>query len=283
MAQSPARVTLPGSLYQKNGRWWWKVELPGEDNPKARALKPAGSRCATTDHQEAEEVAREMWRLAVESEAETRIKARARTQAEKANEKIRAEAAVAIEKAQAECEKKIKKSRRAVARAENKAKVQAEARLRAEEGYKVQAEQAEEYYAGEIAKIKQTIEKVRIEFEEKDRAYKDALAEARENVRAEVKLRIEAEQTAALEARAKEHAVAKEQAEAELRFAAEQRAGSEARARAEAESKLNEVLEGMERTGTCECCGRNDVPENDLAKIDSGQQLCSGCLRMMRG
>jgi len=174
MAKAPARVTLPGRLYQKNGRWWWKVDLPGEDKPKARALKPTGSRCATTDCQEAEEIAREMWRLAVEAEAQARITAKALAQAEKANAKVRAEAADAIEKVQAECEKKIRKSNRAVARAEEKAKVQAEARLRAEEGYNVQAEQAEEYYAGEIAKIRQTIEKVKVEFEEKDRAYKEA-------------------------------------------------------------------------------------------------------------
>jgi hypothetical protein len=51
----------------------------------------------------------------------------------------------------------------------------------------------------------------------------------------------------------------------------------------EAEEKLNEVLESMHRTATCECCGREDVPKNDLAKIDSGQQLCPDCLRMLRG
>jgi hypothetical protein len=266
MSKAPARVTLPGSLYQKNGRWWWKVDLPGEDKPTARPLKPDGSRCATTDYQEAEEIARDMWRLAVEAEAQARITAKAMSKAEKANEKIRAEAAEAIEKAQAECEKKIKKSKRALARAENKAKVQAEARLRAEEGYKAQTEQAEKYYAGEIAKIKQTIDKVKVEFEEKDRAYKEALAEAEEKVRTEAMARQEAE------SKAKEEVALREQAE--------QRAESEAMARA---AKLNEALEGMERTGTCECCGRKDVPENDLAKIDSGQQLCPDCIGMLRG
>lgn len=267
MAKAPARVTLPGSLYQKNGRWWWKVDLPGEDKPTARALKPAGSRCATTDYQEAEELAREMWRLAIEAEAKARITVKVQARAEKANEKIRADAAGAIEETQAECEKKIKKSKRAVARAENKAKVQAEARLRAEEGYKVQTEQAEEYYAGEIAKIKQTIDKVKVEFEEKDRAYKEALAEAQEKARTEARARKEAEQTAALEAGARQEAEARAQAE------------SETLARA---AKLNEALESVKRTGTCECCGRKDVPENDLAKIDSGQQLCPDCIKMLR-
>ena len=30
MAKAPARVTLPGSLNQKNGRWWWEVNAPKE-------------------------------------------------------------------------------------------------------------------------------------------------------------------------------------------------------------------------------------------------------------
>ena len=283
MAQAPARVTLPGSLYQKNGRWWWKVDLPGEDKPKARALKSNGSRCATTDYQEAEEVAREMWRLAVEAEAQVRITAEAQAKAEIANAKVRDEAADAIEQAQAECEKMIKKSKRAVARAEEKAKVQADARLRAEECYKVQAEQAEEYCAGEIAKIKQTIEKVKIEFEEKDRAYKEALAEAEEKLRDEAQARQEAESRAQAEAEAHAQAESKAREEATLREQAEQRAGSEVQARAEAQAKLNEALESIQRTSTCECCGRKDVPENDLAKIDSGQQLCPDCIKMLRG
>jgi len=71
--------------------------------------------------------------------------------------------------------------------------------------------------------------------------------------------------------------------EAALREQAEQRACSEAQARAEVQAKLNEVLEGMQRTGTCECCGRKDILENDLAKIDSGQQLCPDCIKMLRG
>jgi len=34
--QSPSN--LPGSLYQRNNRWWWKVQLPGETKPAARPL-----------------------------------------------------------------------------------------------------------------------------------------------------------------------------------------------------------------------------------------------------
>lgn len=47
---SQRNTHLPGSLYQRNRRWWWKVQLPGEDKPKARPLKPIGSRYAMTDY-----------------------------------------------------------------------------------------------------------------------------------------------------------------------------------------------------------------------------------------
>lgn len=52
-----SRLNLPGSLYQRNGRWWWKVQLPGETTPKGRALRPAGSKLATTDFQVAAAIA----------------------------------------------------------------------------------------------------------------------------------------------------------------------------------------------------------------------------------
>jgi len=117
MAKAPTRVTLPGIMYQKNGRWWWEAALPGEDKPKPRALKPDGSRCATTDGRQAEEIARLLWRLAIEEEVQMAVKARVKAQAEKAKAKIRQEADSEIEKVRAECEKEIKKSKRAVARA----------------------------------------------------------------------------------------------------------------------------------------------------------------------
>lgn len=51
---------LPGSLYQRNKRWWWKVQLPGETKPKAHPLKPVGSRYATTDFAVAVECAQQL-------------------------------------------------------------------------------------------------------------------------------------------------------------------------------------------------------------------------------
>ena len=45
---------LPGSLYQRNGRWWWRVKLPGEEIFKARPLIPLGSKYAYINHRLAE-------------------------------------------------------------------------------------------------------------------------------------------------------------------------------------------------------------------------------------
>jgi integrase len=51
---------LPGSLYQRNGRWWWKAQLAGDEKVKARPLKPIGSRYATTDYAVAVECAKQL-------------------------------------------------------------------------------------------------------------------------------------------------------------------------------------------------------------------------------
>jgi hypothetical protein len=64
---------------------------------------------------------------------------------------------------------------------------------------------------------------------------------------------------------------------------AEEKAKAEATARAEAEAKLNEILTRPTRTATCECCGTEDIPENELVRIDSGQLLCPDCLRQLKG
>lgn len=68
-------VTLPGRLYRKRARWWWKVQLPGEKSPRSRALKPEGSRRATTDRQLADEIAFTLWQEAVRAEARATARA----------------------------------------------------------------------------------------------------------------------------------------------------------------------------------------------------------------
>jgi len=65
MAKKPQKVALPGEVYQQNGRWWWKVKLPGESRLKARGLKPEGARYATKDWEQACELALAMWESAI--------------------------------------------------------------------------------------------------------------------------------------------------------------------------------------------------------------------------
>lgn len=56
--------TLPGTIYKNGKRYWWIVKLPGETKRKARPLRPAGARFATTDPGVAEQVAHEMYERA---------------------------------------------------------------------------------------------------------------------------------------------------------------------------------------------------------------------------
>lgn len=186
MARKSYKVTLPGSIYQRNKRWRWRVRLPGESKVRVRALKPEGSRFATGDFEEAQEIALAMWESAIRAEARRKAKvgakeiAKVKAEMAEAVARIKAEVVDMIDSAKTECEGELRLSAEALARAQEKAKVESEKRARIE-------------------------------------------------------------------------------------------------------AKLNEVLSGSARTAACECCGRQDVPENELAKIDSGQLLCPDCLRAMRG
>jgi len=60
-----SKKKLPGCIYQKRNRYYWKVQLPGETEIKARPLVPVGARYATTDESVAVEVAMAMWQKAV--------------------------------------------------------------------------------------------------------------------------------------------------------------------------------------------------------------------------
>ena len=59
--ENQAKGELPGSFYQRNERWWWKVRLPGEITFTPRPLIPSGQKFATKDWNTALEVAREIW------------------------------------------------------------------------------------------------------------------------------------------------------------------------------------------------------------------------------
>ncbi|MCH8192801.1 MAG: hypothetical protein IIA65_02140 [Planctomycetes bacterium] len=83
MKTKQARVSLPGEMYRKRDRWWWKVRLPGENRLRARALRPLGASAGTTSRRVAEEVALAMWEAA--SVAQARVEfARARQESARA-------------------------------------------------------------------------------------------------------------------------------------------------------------------------------------------------------
>jgi integrase len=55
---------VPGSIYLNNGRYYWKVKLPGEKRRRAIPLKPSGSQFATKNRDVANAIAGEMWQRA---------------------------------------------------------------------------------------------------------------------------------------------------------------------------------------------------------------------------
>lgn len=74
MKGQPFQVSLPGTAYQRGQCWWWYVKLPGEDRPRARALKPKGQKTTTKDLQTAAQVAFELWEQAVRDDAQRRVR-----------------------------------------------------------------------------------------------------------------------------------------------------------------------------------------------------------------
>jgi len=79
-SKDTARVTLPGRMFKKAGRWWWSVQLPGEARCRARALRGPEERVATSDRRTAETAALTLWQEAVIRETQAEILADARTQ-----------------------------------------------------------------------------------------------------------------------------------------------------------------------------------------------------------
>jgi hypothetical protein len=256
-------------MYQKNGRWWWKVRLPGEPRVRARALRPEGARCAAKTRKVAERVAGEMWRDAIEADTEERIRAEVKEQTSRK-----------IAKTKARLTEKLETCERALAEAESKAKTEAS---------------------------------LRIEAEQAARAHAEGLEKVAERTRRETKLRIEAEQKAKMEAQARSVAEARLKGETELRAEAEQKAASRVQAvpstslgtgspsnrRRGARDSVTPAAVGIlsilrsslrptvttennGRTASCEGCGRENVPENDLSRIESGQLVCSHCMMVAR-
>ncbi len=111
------QAKLPGRLYRKQSRWWWTVQLPGEKSSRSRAMKPEGSRCATTDRQLAEEIAFHLWQEAVRAEAEALA---------------RAEQVVRMQRLRLYFREKLKTLRDVIARAEARAEAETAERQKLE-------------------------------------------------------------------------------------------------------------------------------------------------------
>lgn len=112
--QAP-RAPLPGEIYQRADRWWWRVKLPGEDKAKARPLQPEGVAAAATDRETAEKTAFEMWEHAIQ---------------ENVTRQLRMESAEKIERLKAQFLDKVRHFTELVETAN--AKIEAEAKARAE-------------------------------------------------------------------------------------------------------------------------------------------------------
>ena len=226
MAKKSFKVSLPGSLYQKNNRWWWKVKLPGQTRLKAVGLKPKGARFATTDRAEAEQVALGMWESAIRSEVQAQARAKAREKAK----------AVAKEMAGVEAEA-----------------AETAARLK--------------------AKIMDTVADAKAQCQDRLRQCSEVTEQADQRVQAESEKRAAAEAEYEEKLRQCNEAIAQ----------AQELANAESERRKQAEAKLEEIVGGMKKTGTCDCCGKADVPEDELSTIDSGHRLCADCFASMRG
>jgi hypothetical protein len=65
--------------------------------------------------------------------------------------------------------------------------------------------------------------------------------------------------------------------------AAQESAGACAQQAVQLKEELKTQPEAGKTTGVCDCCGKIDIPDDHLIKIDSGQRLCPNCLGELRG
>ncbi|MBN1509291.1 MAG: hypothetical protein JW955_20770 [Sedimentisphaerales bacterium] len=117
MINESPQARLPGRVYRKRGRWWWEVQLPGEQSPRSRALTPDGPRSATTDRQRVDEIAFRLWEEAL----------RAQTRA-----LVMAEQAARIQQLRLQFREKARALRDVIARAEARAEAETAERARLE-------------------------------------------------------------------------------------------------------------------------------------------------------
>jgi uncharacterized protein (DUF2164 family) len=51
---------------------------------------------------------------------------------------------------------------------------------------------------------------------------------------------------------------------------------------AQVKPQLTELANNPTKPGTCECCGKNNVKETELVRIDSGQLFCPACFQAFK-
>lgn len=212
MQQQSVKATLPGDMYQRAGRWWWRVKLPGEHRPRARALKTPGAKAASRDLEEAQTLAVTMWEQAIRQEESRRVTLEYEQKVERLKARF-------LDKVQSLTEI----VRGASAKAE--AEVQARAEIKARLDTLMQA--AERKAAAPV--------------EERRTAQIDT--DEREPTRTEVSVAVDASPCSSASA--------------------------------------IEDRDLPPQTGTCGCCGAENVPAADLKDIDSGQRLCPPCLKAL--
>jgi len=267
------KVTLPGELYERTGRWWWRARLPGEDKAKARPLKAPEAAEATDDRDRAEQIAVEMWEQAVRQNEARRIsldstgkierlkaqfldKVRQLTEiVESANAKAQAEA-----QARAEIEAKLNAMIQTAAQTQNPAPPQP-------------AEQPIPFEAGPVVAESAgcTVHSMSRETSDGAQVARPDLPDRTLGAAAPiVEDTVNANGTVAPTVSAPVETTH----DWEVAGAAE----TVYTARPASTSVMTVNRNAPPQTGACECCGAAGILLSELEPIDSGQQLCPDCI-----
>ena len=248
-AGSGPRAPLPGELYQRADRWWWRVKLPGEDKAKARPLKLNGEKAAAEDRETAEKIAFEMWEHAVEENAARQIKL---------------ESTEKIERLKAQFLDKVRHFTELVETAN--AKIDAEAVARAEAEAKLAQMAQAEGPPTEDARRETT-----------PSASNPPLAVPSPSAAAQASSPWERVHVSPEQVERDERAVVSRQVAP----------GNNGEPTPGPSATGNAVAAGIDpqtplETGVCECCGAAGIAMACLKRIDSGQSLCPRCLAALR-
>ena len=112
----------------------------------------------------------------------------------------------------------------------------------------------------------------------------------------ERKLQAETQARAEAEKQIESEKAAKRQLEEELKEISEEFQEFKNSSEARTKQAIQEVIKAKEKemlakietaptekTGKCECCGKDNIKVGELIRIDSGQFFCSECLTALRG